>query len=452
MSFKEQCARCGKAVEEADCQTIYLNRRKEYVCSQCFADKENGQWEIVSSDPMDVIKDGTTIAHKPAVEAIREIKPPVPNTLTFYGNDIVSASMEPEPFKTDCPTDCALADSCKVLLGRYKSFEAGDLLNDIQDGKVDVPLCPNFPHLTELFYRFNTGDVIADDDVEMVKRRVDALIQSKEAGDWTPAPEQGKCERCGHEGFLPDGKHCSNCNQILLFQENQEKEEQRRKDENIPPVPPVHTCGYCEKPIPSDRVVRYRDCGIHGITLFLHEECAQAIAEKETEPLDDLAQDITEGGENSRGELHTFESGAVRYPTGTRYDLASPIAFKLCVDDKRIRALIWYLLSLHRKTEKADADRIAYVLFELLKEALQADKGTIIRLYAEALNEGAEKYPARNWEAGIPEENLVSHAVNHAVLLDRNDTAENHASHLVWNVFSIIHFRLKDKIDAILQA
>jgi len=350
-------------------------------------------------------------------------------------------------FPTGCTAGCSEEQYCKSF---FVGKELEPLLSYLTES--NVPACEKFPKLLIRFAHWKNGKGLPKYTVEECERIVKQAIAR--CGEWNAQYDestQGTCERCGHEGYLPDGKHCSNCNQIILFQANQEKEEQRRIAENIPPVPPVHTCGYCEKPIPSDRVVRYR-VGVHGITLFLHEECAQAIAEKETEPLDALEQDIKEVGENSRVALHTFKSGAVRYPTGTRYDLASPIAFKFCVDDARIRALIWYLLYLHRKTEKVDDERIAYVLFELLKDALKADKGTIIRLYAAALNEGAEKYPPRNWELGIPEENLVSHAVNHAVLLDRNDTAENHASHLVWNVFSIIHFRLKDKIDAILQA
>ena len=60
---------------------------------------------------------------------------------------------------------------------------------------------------------------------------------------------------------------------------------------------------------------------------------------------------------------------------------------------------------------------------------------------AQALHEGAIKYGERQWEKGIPEANLVNHALFHLFKLAEGDTTENHLSHLVWNVLTIIHFR-----------
>jgi len=76
-----------------------------------------------------------------------------------------------------------------------------------------------------------------------------------------------------------------------------------------------------------------------------------------------------------------------------------------------------------------------------LIEVTDQPVAVIAHLYAQALHEGASKYGERNWEKGLPESNLVNHALYHLFKLTEGDTSENHLSHLVWNVLTIIHFR-----------
>jgi len=59
--------------------------------------------------------------------------------------------------------------------------------------------------------------------------------------------------------------------------------------------------------------------------------------------------------------------------------------------------------------------------------------------------EGASKYGEHNWEKGIPESNLCNHALHHCFRWLAGDKSEEHATHLVWNVFTLLHFKLAEE-------
>ena len=134
----------------------------------------------------------------------------------------------------------------------------------------------------------------------------------------------------------------------------------------------------------------------------------------------------------------TFASGAVRNKVDYRYDLMSPMVADLLLADSLHmttprQELALYLLG---KNEHSPA-----VISEYLADVVGTNRPTLAHLYAQALHEGASKYGERNWEKGLPKSNLINHALHHLFKLVEGDTSENHASHLVWNVMTIIHFR-----------
>jgi len=68
-----------------------------------------------------------------------------------------------------------------------------------------------------------------------------------------------------------------------------------------------------------------------------------------------------------------------------------------------------------------------------------------IHRLAKVYEEGCRKYEDRNWEKGIPESNLLDHALRHifAYMMGKND--EDHIGHAVWNLCAILHFQEKKK-------
>jgi len=136
----------------------------------------------------------------------------------------------------------------------------------------------------------------------------------------------------------------------------------------------------------------------------------------------------------------TFESGAVRDSTDYRYDLMSPTAADLLLSD-----------ALHMTTPRQELalfllgknEHSLAAISEYLADVVGTNRPALAHLYAQALHEGASKYGERNWEKGLPESNLINHALHHLFKLVAGDTSENHASHLVWNVLTLIHFQIK---------
>ena len=140
--------------------------------------------------------------------------------------------------------------------------------------------------------------------------------------------------------------------------------------------------------------------------------------------------------------LETFESGATRYATDYRYDLIpSSIIGTLLKHDKQA-----YVFAVNLRAYLHD-ESVLYSLLHSLTEVVSpvSDYTTLAHFYAQALHEGAVKYGERNWEKGIPESNLLNHAFYHLFQLVLGDESENHKSHLVWNVLTLIHFRLQGK-------
>lgn len=60
------------------------------------------------------------------------------------------------------------------------------------------------------------------------------------------------------------------------------------------------------------------------------------------------------------------------------------------------------------------------------------------RRLAETFGEGSAKYGDYNYYKGIPESNLLNHALNHLNLHRTGDTTEDHLAHAVWNLCAIM--------------
>jgi hypothetical protein len=63
-----------------------------------------------------------------------------------------------------------------------------------------------------------------------------------------------------------------------------------------------------------------------------------------------------------------------------------------------------------------------------------------LRHLAETYAEGFKKYGADNWKKGIPNSNLLNHAIRHIELWREGDRSEDHLAHAAWNLFTLIHF------------
>lgn len=64
-----------------------------------------------------------------------------------------------------------------------------------------------------------------------------------------------------------------------------------------------------------------------------------------------------------------------------------------------------------------------------------------IHRLALVFEEGAKKYSDRNWERGIPEGDLIDHALRHIFQHMMGDTSEDHIGHAFWNLGAILHFQ-----------
>lgn len=63
-----------------------------------------------------------------------------------------------------------------------------------------------------------------------------------------------------------------------------------------------------------------------------------------------------------------------------------------------------------------------------------------LRRLAETYAEGAEKYGADNWKKGIPDSNLLNHALGHINAYRAGDRSEDHLAHAMWNLATLAHF------------
>lgn len=62
-----------------------------------------------------------------------------------------------------------------------------------------------------------------------------------------------------------------------------------------------------------------------------------------------------------------------------------------------------------------------------------------LRAVAEACAEGASRYGAWNWEAGMPANDMLNHALRHIYIFLSGDRSEDHLGHAAWNLLAAIH-------------
>ena len=67
----------------------------------------------------------------------------------------------------------------------------------------------------------------------------------------------------------------------------------------------------------------------------------------------------------------------------------------------------------------------------------------MLKALGQVLAEGAEHYGERNWEKGIPQEVFKESASRHYLQWMNNETDEDHAAKLIFNVMGFIHNRDK---------
>lgn len=71
----------------------------------------------------------------------------------------------------------------------------------------------------------------------------------------------------------------------------------------------------------------------------------------------------------------------------------------------------------------------------------------MLKALGKVLAEGASHYGERNWEKGMPMDIFKESASRHYVQWMNNETDEDHAAKLIFNVMAWIHFRDKPTIN-----
>ena len=87
-----------------------------------------------------------------------------------------------------------------------------------------------------------------------------------------------------------------------------------------------------------------------------------------------------------------------------------------------------------------DADHARYDLIP--REAME--------LIGRTLKKGAEKYEALNWKKGLPESDLLNHALQHIYKWIDGDRSEDHVGHALANLAFLAHFKF-DEINEIYE-
>jgi len=85
------------------------------------------------------------------------------------------------------------------------------------------------------------------------------------------------------------------------------------------------------------------------------------------------------------------------------------------------------------------------LMLEDLADLLGVRVLDLAHLYAQALHDEAVKHGGLNWERGLPESNLLNHALYHLFKLVGGDNSENHQTLLTWNVMTLTHQRAKNR-------
>lgn len=62
---------------------------------------------------------------------------------------------------------------------------------------------------------------------------------------------------------------------------------------------------------------------------------------------------------------------------------------------------------------------------------------------------GAVKRGDRNWEKGMPSEEILNHMERHLVLFKQGDRETDHMAALAWGAFAIMHFEELEKKEAV---
>ena len=180
------------------------------------------------------------------------------------------------------------------------------------------------------------------------------------------------------------------------------------------------------------------------------EKYAEAILDTRdhAQRTDELCPQSVDDTTATRGKqyLPTFDTGTVLGRTDYRYDLMSPYLCDLIfVAEEHYRTLANFLLELW---QYAETDNSRFLL-ETLEKFVRATATpfSVPHLYAQALHEWTVQYEGRCWEKGIPEEELVNHALYHLFQFYAGDQSENHLSQLVWYVITIIHFQSRQEYE-----
>ena len=70
-----------------------------------------------------------------------------------------------------------------------------------------------------------------------------------------------------------------------------------------------------------------------------------------------------------------------------------------------------------------------------------------LRAAARVMARGAKTHGDRNWERGIPIEDICDHAFNHMAKYLEGDRSEEHLAHALCNLCMAVHFHLKEEGD-----
>jgi hypothetical protein len=144
--------------------------------------------------------------------------------------------------------------------------------------------------------------------------------------------------------------------------------------------------------------------------------------------------------------MKTFESGAQREDTlKGRYDLIPAQALQLinriskplAIARERAFVLIPILEEFIITNDAAESfgTLLGYIsVSKNIPAYTDKFKCLIKQMLATTLQEGAETYGDRNWEKGLPEENLKNHALNHIYKYMEGDKLERHLEHALCNL------------------
>ena len=71
-----------------------------------------------------------------------------------------------------------------------------------------------------------------------------------------------------------------------------------------------------------------------------------------------------------------------------------------------------------------------------------------LELLGRTLKHGADRYGEFNWQKGIPQSDLINHAMQHLVKWGAGDRSEDHIGHCLANLCFLAHFCF-DEVDKI---